>query len=268
MTMTESERKEKFSYLNRKLVAARRTAESQFSLQRSLNLIEAICEVAKFRLETGEEKKAVFLAQEANSHISNQKMRIPEDVEFDFCMRIAHLFGQYEVYDQARSYYEKALQTGIDIGLTYDLRQGFICNDVALACQKLECYTEAENYYHQALEIMTEIEGTKGPSVAAVCHNLSVFYFHQREYGSAVEYLQMAMHIFHQMNGSGSEEMVRSHFYLAKIHSTAGSEQLAEYHFNRGVHLAGEHGRMTYEEMLHQQFLPLEVTRELPWLTT
>ncbi|MFN6485624.1 tetratricopeptide repeat protein [Nostoc sp. DedQUE02] len=94
-------------------------------------------------------------------------------------------------YDQARDYYQQALEIKIEFGERYSCASTY--HQLGNVAQDLREYHQARDYYQQALEI--DIEFGERYSCASTYHQLGIVAQDLREYHQARDYYQQALEI-------------------------------------------------------------------------
>ncbi|MFN6495632.1 MAG: tetratricopeptide repeat protein [Nostoc sp. DedQUE01] len=94
-------------------------------------------------------------------------------------------------YDQARDYYQQALEIKIEFGDRYSCAKTY--HNLGIIAQELRQYDQAQDYYQQALEI--KIEFGDRYSCARTYHELGMVAQDLRQYDQARDYYQQALEI-------------------------------------------------------------------------
>ncbi|MDZ8025952.1 MAG: tetratricopeptide repeat protein [Nostoc sp. DedQUE11] len=95
-------------------------------------------------------------------------------------------------YDQARDYYQQALEIKIEFGDRYSCAVTY--HQLGRVAEELRQYDQARDYYQQALEI--DIEFGDRYECASTYHNLGSLAQNLRQYDQARDYYQQALEIF------------------------------------------------------------------------
>ncbi|MBD2614558.1 tetratricopeptide repeat protein [Nostoc punctiforme FACHB-252] len=99
---------------------------------------------------------------------------------------------QLRQYDQARDYYQQALEIKIEFGDRYSCASTY--HQLGRVAEELRQYDQARDYYQQALEI--KIEFGDRYSCASTYHQLGRVAEELRQYDQARDYYQQALEIF------------------------------------------------------------------------
>ncbi|MDJ0798020.1 MAG: tetratricopeptide repeat protein [Calothrix sp. MO_167.B12] len=122
-------------------------------------------------------------------------------------------------YHQARDYYQQALEINIEYGDKYNCASTY--HQLGMVAQELGEYHQARDYYQQALEIFIEY-GDKY-KYANTYHNLGIVAQKLGEYHQARDYYQKALKIFIEYE---------NRYSCARIYHNLGvvAHELGEYH--------------------------------------
>ncbi len=187
--------------------------------QTCLKLEELICQtIVNYSAEAKEQKLGngiiIVFFQRANSYyMTKQYLKardsyleliellqtldyIEEQEKQDFRAKIYHQLGmvaqEMREYQQARRYYQQALDLNIEFGARYE--QASTYHQLGRFAEEMREYEQARRYYQQALDL--NIEFGARYEQASTYHNLGMVAQQMREYEQARHYYQQALDIY------------------------------------------------------------------------
>lgn len=136
--------------------------------------------------------------------------------------RLGFLADNLGETEEAISYYEKALDAGMQLqDLPYsDL--GTMLNNIALMYRKSGRQKAAEPYYLHALEIYEKQLGAEHADVASVLNNLAVFYTNERRFAEAEKTHLRALAIREKVHTATHPDIAQSKCNLAVVYHSRG----------------------------------------------
>ncbi len=106
--------------------------------------------------------------------------------------QLGYLAQQLREWEQARSYYQQAIEIFIEYGARFS--QASTLHNLGMVAQELREWEQARSYYQQAIEI--KIEYGARFSQASTLHQLGIVAQELREWEQARSYFQQAIEIF------------------------------------------------------------------------
>jgi tetratricopeptide (TPR) repeat protein len=136
--------------------------------------------------------------------------------------RLAFLADNLGETDEAITFYEAAINAGMQLNdLPYsDL--GTMLNNIALAYRKSGRQKAAEPYYLHALEIYEKQLGAEHADVASVLNNLAVFYTNERRFAEAEKTHLRALAIRDKVHPASHPDIAQSKCNLAVVYHSRG----------------------------------------------
>ena len=136
--------------------------------------------------------------------------------------RLGFLADNLSETEEAISYYEKAIEAGMQLkDLPYaDL--GTMLNNIALLYRKSGRQKAAEPYYLHALEIYETQLGSEHADVASVLNNLAVFYTNERRFAEAERTHLRALAIREKVLATTHPDIAQSKCNLAVVFHSRG----------------------------------------------
>jgi tetratricopeptide (TPR) repeat protein len=136
--------------------------------------------------------------------------------------RLAYLCDNLGQDEDAIKYYEKAIQSGIQLKDLAHSDLGTLLNNVALIYRKSGRQRAAEPYYKHALEIYEKQLGPEHADVASVLNNLAVFYTNERRFEEAEQTHLRALGIREKLYPPGHPDIAQSKCNLAVVYHSRG----------------------------------------------
>nr|MDZ8020665.1 tetratricopeptide repeat protein [Nostoc sp. SerVER01] len=145
------------------------------------------------------------------------------------CASTYHQLGrvaeELRQYDQARDYYQQALEIFIEFGDRYSCARTY--HNLGYVAQELRQYDQARDYYQQALEI--KIEFGDRYSCTRTYHQLGNVAQELRQYDQARDYYQQALEIFIEFGDRYS--CASTYFQLGKVAEELGELEEAKANY-------------------------------------
>ncbi len=136
--------------------------------------------------------------------------------------RLAYLCDHLDHDEDAIKYYEKAIQSGIQLKDLPHSDLGTLLNNVALIYRKSGRQRAAEPYYKHALEIYEKQLGPEHADVASVLNNLAVFYTNERRFDEAEQTHLRALAIREKIYPPEHPDIAQSKCNLAVVYHSRG----------------------------------------------
>ena len=136
--------------------------------------------------------------------------------------RLGFLCEHLDETEEAISFYEKAIQAGMQLkDLPYS-DFGTMLNNIALLYRKSGRQKAAEPYYLHALELYEKQLGPEHADVASVLNNLAVFYTNERRFIEAEKTHLRALAIREKIHPPTHSDIAQSKCNLAVVYHSRG----------------------------------------------
>ena len=160
-------------------------------------------------------------------------------------------------WEQARSYYQQALEIKIEYGARYE--QASTLHQLGIVAQELREWEQARSYYRQSLEI--KIEYGNRYEQASTLHCLGILAQQLREWEQARSYYQQAIEIFIEY-GARYEQGSTLH-QLGRVAQKLREWEQARSYYRQALEIKIEYGdRFSQASTLHQLGIVAQELRE------
>lgn len=194
------------------------------------DLVDALCELAKFRSRKGERGRAERLYREALTHCESVAAPLPPELLFRVHALLGYHFDGLGQAGQAREHYQKAILAAERCRALEPAQIGVIQNNLAMLAKNEGRRDQAEAHYLLALEYFSRGgEGEANPRVAAVHNNLGVLYYSRRQFDKARESHERALALRRRIYGEEGThvDLGQSYNNLAALFKAMGDEDRA-----------------------------------------
>ena len=204
------------------------------------DLVDALCELAKFRSRKGDPGRAERLYREALGHCAESPEPVPPELLYRINSLLAYHFDSQEKSADAIQHYERALAITERCNLLEPIQLAVVHNNLAMLYKKEENFEQAESSYRAALAIFSE-HYTMDARIASVHNNLGVLYYSQHAFDRSRECHLQALNIRRRIYGEGGfhYDLGQSYNNLAAVHKAMGDYQTASAYFKK-VEALGE----------------------------
>lgn len=218
------------------------------------NLVDALCELAKFRSRKGDPGRAERLYREALTHCAESSQPVPPELLYRINSLLAYHFDSQDKASDAILHYERALAIAERCDLLEPIQLAVVHNNLAMLYKKEEDYAKAESSYHSALKIFSGSD-TADARIASVHNNLGVLYYSQHAFDRSRECHLQALNIRRRIYGeSGSHyDLGQSYNNLAAVHKAMGDYQTASTYFKKVEALGEDLSNYTEEAGLDER---------------
>ncbi len=148
--------------------------------------------------------------------------------------QLGYVAQQLREYNQARDYYQQALEIKIEFGDRYSCASTY--HQLGRVAEELREYDQARDYYQQALEI--KIEFGDRYSCASTYHQLGRVAQELREYDQARDYYQQALEIFIEFGDRYS--CASTYYQLGKVAEALGELEEAKANYLQDLVITNE----------------------------
>lgn len=225
-----------WSLLNEKLDMLRMSGQ----LPEAIRVAQAAVELAQRAFPEGHASRALSLEKLGQLHdqagdrtsakpplIKAHKILLaaePRDhrAVFRSARRLAFISDNLGETEAAISYYETAIQAGMELGDLPYSELGTMLNNIALLYRKSGRQKAAEPYYLHALELYEKQLGREHADVASVLNNLAVFYTNERRYQEAEKIHLRALAIREKLLPPTHSDIAQSKCNLAVVYHSRG----------------------------------------------
>ncbi len=148
--------------------------------------------------------------------------------------QLGYVAQELRKYDQARDYYQQALEIKIEFGDRYSCASTY--NQLGRIAQELREYDQARDYYQQALEIF--IEFGDHYECATIYHNFGYVAQELREYDQAWDYYQQALEI--KIEFGDRYSCASTYYQLARVAEELGELEEAKANYLQALVITTE----------------------------
>lgn len=199
------------------------------------DLVDAICELAKFKSREGDPGRSERLYREALTHCEESDVEVAPELLFRIHSLMAYHYDKTDRYQRAVEHYEEALRLSEDCSRLEPIQIAVVHNNLAMLYKRVEQPERAEQCYLDALnEFKRGLAGGKKDDarVASVYNNLGVLYYSKQDFDRANEFHTEALEIRRRLFGKNGHhyDLGQSYNNLAAVQKAMGNyDKAAEY---------------------------------------
>ncbi len=202
------------------------------------DLVDALCELAKFRSRVGEPHRSERLYREALGHCQESDIEVAPELLFRIHSLMAYHYDKSDRCDDAIQHYEDSINLAADANLLEPIQIAVVYNNLAMLYKRNSCPEEAERNYLKALsEFQRGLEDSQknDPRVASVYNNLGVLYYSKHEFDRACQFHTEALSIRQSIYGKDGQhyDLGQSYNNLAAVHKAMGNYDKAAEYFSK-----------------------------------
>ncbi|NCT62721.1 MAG: tetratricopeptide repeat protein [Microcystis aeruginosa G13-01] len=228
--------------------------------QMALEIIAIIVEAGSKYLQSKNYQKVKEIYQkslELLKPISESYSQSKQSLQASTLHQLGRVAQELREWEQARSYYQQALEIYIEYGNRYE--QASTLHQLGMVAQKLREWEQARSYYRQALEIY--IEYGDRFSQASTLHNLGIVAQQLREWEQARSYYRQALEIFIEY-GARYEQASTLH-NLGMVAQELREWEQARSYYRQSLEICIEYGnRYEQAKTLHHLGIVAQELRE------
>ncbi|NNE91535.1 MAG: tetratricopeptide repeat protein [Verrucomicrobiales bacterium] len=211
------------------------------------DLVDALCELAKFRSRVGEPGRSERLYREALTHCEESDVEVAPELLFRIHSLMAYHYDKSERNELAVEHYEQSLALAEKSKLLQPIQIAVIHNNLAMLYKRTSSPEKAEESYLNALrEFQQGLEGDSKDDarVASVYNNLGVLYYSKHDFDKACEFHTEALGIRQRLFGNNGHhyDLGQSYNNLAAVHKAMGNYDRAAEFFAKVEELGDEAG--------------------------
>lgn len=138
-------------------------------------------------------------------------------------------------YKQAISYYEKALEIGLQTYGVDNAELSSTYNNLGLTLDAKGDFNQAITYFEKTLQLDQQVYGGDSPKIAMVYNNLGSSLFAKGDYDQAVDYFEKALQIYLQTFNGKHPEVANTYNNLGTTFHFQKDYDLASVYFEKAL---------------------------------
>ncbi len=202
------------------------------------DLVDALCELAKFRSRIGEPGRSERLYSEALVHCKESDIEVAPELLFRIHSLMAYHFDNSERNEKAVEHYEESLRLAEEANLLEPIQVAVVHNNLAMLYKRTSRPEAAEKSYLSALNKFQkglDRNNKDDARVASVYNNLGVLYYSKHDFDRACEFHSEALTIRQKLFGENGHhyDLGQSYNNLAAVRKAMGNYEMAADYFSK-----------------------------------
>ncbi|MCB1236018.1 MAG: tetratricopeptide repeat protein [Verrucomicrobiae bacterium] len=197
------------------------------------DLIDSLCELAKYRSRAGEPHRAERLYREALTHCAESTVPVHPALLFRINSLMAYHYDQSGRREDAVEHYESALRLAQRAPELEPVQVAVIHNNLGMLLKKEERFDDAETHYLEALRLFEETGNDDDPRLASVHNNLGVLHYSRHDFEKSRASHTAALNIRKRIYGAEGHhyDLGQTYNNLAAVHKAMGDYETASAFF-------------------------------------
>ncbi len=193
------------------------------------DLVDSLCELAKFRSRKGESDRAERLYREALTHCEESPMPVAPELIFRIHSLLGYHLDSTGKTEEAMEHYQQAIGISGRCPALEPAQIGVVHNNLAMIAKQDGRIAGAEEQYRTALRYFSKSGLEADPRVAAVHNNLGVLEYSQRKLEQSRASHEEALRIRLLVHGTDGThtDLGQSYTNLAAVHKALGNHVAA-----------------------------------------